>query len=333
MPKLTYKKSGVDIDLADRLIENLTPLLQSATRREVLGGIGGFGGLFRAPGRKMKDPILVSGTDGVGTKLMVAQAVGKHDTIGIDLVAMSVNDVLCSGAEPLFFLDYFATGGISPAVYRDVLRGVVAGCRQANCALLGGETAEMPGLYKKGDYDLAGFCVAVVDRPKMLDGRKIRPGDVLLGLASSGLHSNGFSLARAAFTKKELAGPWGRKLLTPTIIYVKPILKLMAAVDLLGLAHITGSGIEGNLPRCFPKGIGARIDKSSWTVPPIFREIQRRGQIDEAELFRTFNMGLGMIAVLRPEDVAKARRLLAAMKIRTAVIGQTVRGKGEVVFM
>jgi phosphoribosylformylglycinamidine cyclo-ligase len=329
--KLTYKAAGVDIDLADSLIEKIAPLIRTTNRKEVVGGIGGFGGLFRAPGRGMKEPLLVSGTDGVGTKLLVAQAVGKHDTIGIDLVAMSVNDVLCSGAEPLFFLDYFATGGIAPKVYRDVLKGVVEGCRQAGCALLGGETAEMPGLYKKGDYDLAGFAVGVVDRAKMVDGRQIRPGDVCLGLASSGLHSNGYSLGRKVFSKKELSGPWGRKLLTPTIVYVKPILKLMRTLPVLGLAHITGSGIEGNLPRCFPKGISARLGKASWPVPPLFREIQKRGHIDEAEMFRTFNMGLGMIAIVRPASAAQALRTLAAAGLKASIIGRTEKGEGRVI--
>ena len=327
---LTYRKAGVDIELADSLIERLGPLFRKAGRKEMVGGIGGFGGMFAPRFKGMKRPVLVAGTDGVGTKLMVAQATGKHDTIGIDLVAMCANDVICCGAEPLFFLDYLATGGIEPRVYCDVLKGVVEGCRQAGCALLGGETAEMPGLYKKGDYDLAGFCVGLVDEGRAVDGRGIRPGDAVVGLMSSGLHSNGFSLARKAFTKKELSGIWGRKLVVPTIIYVKPILRLMRAVRVLGIANMTGSGIEGNLPRCLPAKVSARIDRKSWRVPGIFREIQRRGGVEEAEMFRTFNMGIGMTVVVRASEAEKARRVLAGMKIRSAVIGEIVKGDGKV---
>jgi len=327
---MTYKAAGVDIDKADRLIRKLIPMIHTTNRPGTVGKIGGFGGLFAVPTRGMKRPLLVSGTDGVGTKLLVAAAVGRHDTVGIDLVAMSVNDIVCSGAEPLFFLDYFATGGIEDRVYCDVLKGVVKGCKQAGCTLLGGETAEMPGMYKRGEYDLAGFAVGVVDEAKVIDGRRIRPGDVVIGLKSSGLHSNGFSLARKVFTRKELGGAWGRKLLTPPIIYVRPLLKLMAAVDVLGIANITGGGFYDNIPRCLPEGVGVRIDRSSWRVPDLFQEIQRRGRIDDREMFRTLNMGIGMVVVVRASQADKARRLLEAAKVRTCLLGEIVRGDREV---
>lgn len=329
--KLTYKQSGVDIDLANNLIKKLMPAFRSTERPGVVGKIGGFAGLFDVPSKGMKRPLLVSGTDGVGTKLMVAQAAGKHDTIGIDLVAMSVNDIICSGAEPLFFLDYFATGGLEAKVYQAVLKGIVKGCRQAGCALLGGETAEMPGLYKKGDYDLAGFAVGVVDASAVIDGSKIKAGDVVIGLPSTGLHSNGYSLARKVFKKSELAAEWGRKLLTPTRIYVPAILALRQRVDVLGLAHITGGGFYDNIPRCLPKGVGVRVDSKSWTVPAIFREIQRRGNIDEAEMFRTLNMGIGMTAVVRVTDEDEALASLRESGIKARRIGEVIKGNGEVV--
>ena len=329
--RLTYKAAGVDIDQADSLIRKLSPLIHSADRPGVVGRVGGFGGLFAAPGGKMKRPLLVAGTDGVGTKLMVAQAVGRHDTVGLDLVAMCVNDIVCSGAEPLFFLDYIGHGGITPAVCRDIIKGVVKGCKLAGCALVGGETAEMPGMYKPGDYDLAGFAVGVVDGAKMIDGRRTRAGHAVIGLKSSGLHSNGFSLARKVFSRKELAGQWGRKLLKPTTIYVKPVLKLTRAVDVLGIANITGGGFYDNIPRCLPGGVGLRIDRRAWPVPSLFREIQKRGNIDEAEMFRTFNMGIGMVAVVRAAQADKARRVLEAEKIRTCLLGEVVKGDGRVI--
>lgn len=329
-PRLTYKAAGVDIERAENLLDKLIPLFRTTGRPGVVGGVGGFGGLFRLPTKGMKEPLLVAATDGVGTKLLVANAVGRHDTVGIDLVAMNVNDLLCCGAEPLFFLDYFATGGIAAKVYTDVLRGVVRGCRQAGCALVGGETAEMPGLYKKGDYDLAGFAVGIVDRARVIDGRRIRPGDAAIGLKSSGLHSNGFSLARKVFTRKELGGAWGRKLLRPTLIYVKPVLKLLRKVQVLGLAHITGGGFFDNIPRCLPKGVGVRIDRSAWHVPTLFREIQKRGNVADREMFHTFNMGIGIVAVVRPRNAARARRLLEANGVRTCLVGEITRGNGRV---
>ena len=329
--RLTYKAAGVDVDLTGSLITQLAPMIRSTRRPGVVGDVGGFGALFKAPGRDMKRPLLVAATDGVGTKLLVARAARRHDTVGVDLVAMSVNDLLCCGAEPLFFLDYFATGGIAPTVYRDVLKGVVRGCRQARCALIGGETAEMPGLYKTGDYDLAGFAVGVVDQDKLIDGSAIRPGDAVLGLKSSGLHSNGFSLARKVFTRSELAGAWGRKLLKPTLIYVRPMLKLIRALPVLGIAHITGGGFPDNIPRCLPKRLAVRVDRAAWRVPTLFREIQKRGRVDEAEMFRTFNMGIGMIAVVRARHAARARGILAAQKVRTCLLGEIVKGDGRVI--
>ena len=329
--KLTYKAAGVDIDLADSLIEKLIPMIHTTNRPEVVGGVGGFAGLFRAPGAGMKQPMLVASTDGVGTKLLVAIAAGKHDTVGIDLVAMSVNDLLCCGAEPLLFLDYFATGGITAEVYRDVLKGVVNGCRQAGCALLGGETAEMPDMYGQGDYDLAGFAVGIVDGAKLIDGRRIKPGDMVLGLKSSGLHSNGFSLVRKVFSKDELAGDWGRKLLVPTVIYVKPVLDLISKVDVLGLAHITGGGFYGNIPRCLSEGTSVLVNRSAWRVPAIFAEIQKRGNVDEVEMFRTFNMGIGLVAVVRASDADKARAVLREHKIEACVLGEVTKGDGSVV--
>ncbi len=329
--KLTYRAAGVDIDQADSLIRKLSPLIHSADRPGVVGKIGGFGGLFKVPGAGMKRPLLVSATDSVGTKVLIAVATGKHDTVGIDVMGMNVNDLICCGAEPLFFLDYIGHGGIAPGVYRDIIKGVVKGCKLAGCALLGGETAEMPGLYRKGEYDLAGFAVGVVDGAKIIDGRRIRAGDVVIGLKSSGLHSNGFSLARKVFSGKELAGQWGRKLLKPTTIYVKPMLKLIKAVDVLGIANITGGGFYDNIPRCLPGGVGVRIDRRAWRVPPLFREIQKRGNVEEPEMFRTFNMGIGMVAVVRSGQADKARRVLEAGKIKTCLLGEVVKGDGAVI--
>ena len=328
--KLTYKGAGVDIAEADRFIRGIASLVRSTHRPGVVGRIGGFSGLFRVPCKGMADPLLVASTDGVGTKLLVAKAVGKHDTVGIDLVAMCVNDVITCGAEPLFFLDYFATGKVAADRAHQIMKGIAAGCRQAGCAILGGETAEMPGLYGRGDYDLAGFCIGVVDRASMLDSRRVRLGDAVLGLASNGLHSNGFSLVRKVFSKKELRGKWGRRLLKPTRIYVKPILAVHRAGILRGAANITGGGFYDNIPRCLPRGKSVRIDQRAWRVPALFGEIQRRGQVDEHEMFHTFNMGIGMVAIVGPDDVARAQRVLSRLRIKSMAIGEVVRGTGEV---
>jgi len=318
---LTYKKAGVDIEEGDRLVRRIKPFAQSTRRPEVLEGIGGFGALFRLNRPRMKDPVLVSGTDGVGTKLKLAFLLNKHDTVGIDLVAMCVNDILTLGAEPLFFLDYFATGRLRHEEAAKVIQGIAAGCREAGAALIGGETAELPGFYARGEYDLAGFAGGVVERSRIIDGRNIREGDALIALPSSGLHSNGYSLARNVLLDapgagprkryKELGQPVGEVLLTPTRIYVKPVLSILKRHAVKGMAHITGGGLTENLPRVLPKGLGIRIQKATWSPGPVFRLIQQRGGIDEAEMYRTFNMGVGFVVVVDPRSVT---RTLAALR-------------------
>jgi len=309
----TYREAGVDIDAGDEFVDRIKPLVRSTFRPEVLTDLGGFGGLFGLRAEKYQEPVLVSGTDGVGTKLKIAFLMDRHDTIGIDLVAMCVNDIVVSGAEPLFFLDYFATGKLSVAKAQEVVRGIAEGCRQAGCALIGGETAEMPSMYADGEYDLAGFAVGVVDKPKIIDGKSIVAGDILVGLASSGLHSNGYSLARrvlfdqASLTPAsrlpELDRPLGEVLLAPTRIYAKQVLSLMQEFPVKGIAHITGGGITENLPRVLPKGVGACIARNAWPVPPIFGVMSRLGQVDREEMYRVFNMGIGMILVV-PSNAA-----------------------------
>jgi len=332
MPKqLTYRDAGVDIAEGDGFVKAIRPTIEKTRRPGVVGTVGAFSGLFRVPRKGMKDPLLVASTDGVGTKLLVANAVGKHDTIGIDLVAMCVNDVITCGAEPLFFLDYFATGKLETGHACAVVRGIARGCRQAGCAVLGGETAEMPGLYSAGHYDLAGFCVGVVDRKRLIDGKGVKSGDAVLGLASNGIHSNGLSLARKVFSGADLRGRWGRTLLKPTRIYVKPVLALHNAGVVRGVANITGGGFYDNIPRCLPRGRAVRIDRKAWRVPPIFREIQRRGNIEDAEMFHTFNMGIGMVVIVRHRDVARAQRILSQFKVKSVVIGEVTRGDGDVI--
>jgi len=309
-----YRDAGVDIEAGDALVERIKPLAASTHRPGVVGGLGGFGGLFAMP-EGFTDPVLVSGTDGVGTKLLVAQALGRHDTIGIDLVAMCVNDIVVSGAEPLFFLDYFATGRLSVDEGAEVVGGIAEGCRQAGCALLGGETAEMPGMYAPGHYDLAGFAVGVVERSAILDGSAVRPGWRLVGLPSSGLHSNGYSLVRKVLVDSGrfdmgvdpggLRAPLGEVLLTPTRIYVKELLALRATHPIGALAHITGGGLPGNLPRVLPEGCGVTLFDSSWVVPPIMRLLQEEGHLSDDDLLRTFNCGIGMVAAV-PAEAAEA---------------------------
>jgi phosphoribosylformylglycinamidine cyclo-ligase len=304
----TYRDAGVDIDAGDEFVDRIKPLVRSTFRPEVLTDLGGFGGLFRLQTKKYEDPVLVSGTDGVGTKLKIAFMMDKHDTVGIDLVAMCVNDVAVSGAEPLFFLDYFATGKLAVPKAQQVVSGIADGCRQAGCALIGGETAEMPSFYTDGEYDLAGFAVGVVDRPKMIDGKAIQPGNAIIGLSSSGLHSNGYSLARRVLFDKakltvtsrlpELDRSLGDILLTPTRIYAKQILTLIKECPIKGIAHITGGGITENLPRVFPAGVRARINRKSWTVPPIFQVLSRLGEVEREEMYRVFNMGIGLILIV-----------------------------------
>jgi phosphoribosylformylglycinamidine cyclo-ligase len=315
---LTYRDAGVDIDAGDALVEAIKPLARRTMRPEVLAGIGGFGALCEIP-KKYRQPVLVSGTDGVGTKLKLAFEFGRHDTVGVDLVAMSVNDVLVQGAEPLFFLDYFACGRLDPRVAAEVIAGIARGCELAGCALIGGETAEMPGMYAQGEYDLAGFCVGVVEREQILDGRSIAPGDTVIGIASSGAHSNGYSLIRKILerAKPDLGGnlggvPLSQALLAPTRIYVKPVLALMQQRPVKGLAHITGGGIVGNVPRILPAGLRAAIRGAAWPRPPLFAWLKELGGVSEEEMYRVFNCGIGMVVVVAREHAARAVQLLQA---------------------
>jgi phosphoribosylformylglycinamidine cyclo-ligase len=330
MSCITYKKAGVDIDGADAFLAKIKPLLKKTSRPEVLGDIGGFSGLFKPQIKRMKDPILVSSTDGVGTKLMVADFVGKYDTLGLDLVAMCVDDVVVVGAEPLFFLDYIACGKLDSEKLYDLMKGITKGCQIAGCALIGGETAELPGMYAKDKFDLAGFCVGMVSSEKIIDGRRCRVGDRLIGLASSGLHSNGYSLVRKLFPPEEIKGDLGKELIRPTRIYAKTILSLLKKVNVKSMSHITGGGFYDNIPRALPKRIAARIAKGSWPVPPIFKKIQRRGQIEESEMFRTFNMGIGMVLVLDPWSTSRVLTLLADVGQKAWIIGELVEGTNSV---
>ena len=324
----SYKDAGVDIVAGDALVERIKPMAARTRRPELLSGVGGFGGLFAIPPGKYKEPVLVSGTDGVGTKLKLAFSMGRHDTVGIDLVAMSVNDVLTCGAEPLFFLDYFATSRLDVDQAEKVIAGIVTGCEQSGCSLLGGETAEVPGFYGAGEYELAGFCVGIVERSTIIDGKKIAPGDRVLGIASSGLHSNGYSLARKIIADRKLALTdsvdglqLGDALLAPTKIYVKDILALTAQVSVKGLAHITGSGLPGNVPRCLPDGTRAVLTETAWKRPPIFAALQQLGSVARDEMYNTFNMGLGMTVVVAPGDVAKSLELLRARGLEAWDVG------------
>ncbi|MFA4991459.1 MAG: phosphoribosylformylglycinamidine cyclo-ligase [Candidatus Omnitrophota bacterium] len=327
---MNYKKSGVDIDKANNFVLDIAKMVKSTRRKEVICDIGGFSALTRIP-KKYKEPILVSSTDGVGTKLKVAEVLNRHDTIGIDLVAMSVNDVIVTGAEPLFFLDYFATGSLNDRKARDIIKGVVRGCEQAGCALIGGETAEMPDMYKGEEYDLAGFCVGVVEKDKIIDGRYVRPGDMIIGIQSSGAHSNGFSLIRKVFTKSEMKGKIGRAVLTPTIIYAKTILSLMKKVKVKSLAHITGGGFYDNIPRVLPRNASCLIYKELWDKPYIFDLIQKRAGISDKDMYRTFNMGIGMVVVVDKREVSKARGVIKSFGLKSWAIGEVIKGKGEVI--
>jgi phosphoribosylformylglycinamidine cyclo-ligase len=315
---LSYRDAGVDIDAGDALVERIKPFAKRTLRPEVLAGIGGFGALVELP-KRFKTPVLVSGTDGVGTKLKLAFALHRHDTVGIDLVAMSANDVLVQGAEPLFFLDYFACGKLDVAVAAEVIEGIARGCELAGCALIGGETAEMPGMYPDGEYDLAGFCVGVVEKDGVIDGRDIAAGDAVLGLASSGAHSNGYSLirrildrARPDFAADFHGRPLAEVLMAPTRIYVKPVLGLVQEVRVKGLAHITGGGLVENVPRVLPDGVRAVLEKAAWPLPPLFRWLQEEASIADAELHRVFNCGIGMVAILAARDADRAARALRA---------------------
>ena len=328
-PSLSYKDAGVDINAGNELVKRIKPHVKRTTRPEVIGGLGGFGALCALPG-KYKEPILVSGTDGVGTKLRLAIDLKKHDTIGIDLVAMCVNDLVVQGAEPLFFLDYYATGKLEVDVASDVVKGIAEGCVQSGCALVGGETAEMPGMYHAGDYDLAGFCVGVVEKSKIIDGSKVQAGDALIALGSSGPHSNGYSLIRKVIdvagvnpATEQLAGKaLGDQLLAPTKIYVKSVLELIEKVDVHAIAHLTGGGFWENIPRVLPDNTKAVIDEKSWEWQPVFKWLQEKGNIDSYEMYRTFNCGVGMVIALPQADVEKALNLLRQAGENAWLIGQ-----------
>lgn len=322
MKTLTYKSSGVDIDKANAFVGGIQGMMAATMSKSVLQRKGAFGGLFELRG-KFKNPVLVSSTDGVGTKLLIAKAARKHDTVGIDLVAMNVNDILCSGARPLFFLDYIACGKVKVDVLSEVVKGIAEGCRQAGCSLVGGETAEMPGLYKEDDYDLAGFTVGVVEKSRIIDGSSIRAGDRMIGLASSGLHSNGFSLARKVFSAKEQQAMAG-ELLQPTRIYVKPVLAVLEKYVVHGIAHITGGAFYEKLTKILPRGKCFEVDRQSWPVPNIFQKIQKKGKINASEMFRTFNMGIGMVLVTSPADVKGIQALLSRGGVESFEIGGVV---------
>ncbi len=333
---LTYRDAGVDIDVGDALVDDIKKIVRSTRRPEVLAGVGGFGALVGLP-KKYKQPILVSGTDGVGTKLRLGIDSGRVTGLGQDLVAMCVNDVLVSGAEPLFFLDYFATGKLDNRVAAQVIKGIAQGCKLAGCALVGGETAEMPGMYHGGDFDLAGFCVAVVEKSKIIDGSKIKPGDVLIALPSSGPHSNGYSLVRKVLERSGQSlddrlgqGTLGDALLAPTNIYVKPILKLLdAGIPVRGMAHITGGGITGNLTRCFPKGCAAAVDTKSWTRPQVFDWLQSQGGVEQDEMWRVFNNGVGFVVVVPRLRADETLAALKRQRVAAWMLGEVVKGKND----
>ncbi len=332
----TYAAAGVNIEAGNEVVRRIKSHVGRTRTPGVLGAIGGFGGLFAPDFSGMSEPILVSGTDGVGTKLKLAFTLKKHDTVGIDLVAMCVNDVLCAGARPLFFLDYFATGKLEPEVAEAVVKGIADGCVQAGCALIGGETAELPGFYETGEYDLAGFCVGLVDKPKIIDGTQIQPGDVILGLPSSGLHSNGYSLARKVLEPlgyenehSSLGRTIGTAMLEPTRIYVKPVLSLLEKIAVRGMVHITGGGFYENIPRVLPAGTRAAIQKGAWPIPPIFALIQERAAIAEREMFTTFNMGIGLVIIVAAADAEAANAHLQAQGETVYTLGVIEVGEGE----
>ena len=327
---ISYRDAGVDIEAGDALIEQIKPYAKRTMRTEVLAGIGGFGSLFEMP-KKFKNPVLVSGTDGVGTKLKLAFQLNKHDTVGIDLVAMSVNDILVQGAEPLFFLDYFACGKLEVGTAAVVIKGIAEGCEQSGCALVGGETAEMPGMYPAGEYDLAGFAVGCVDKENIINGKTIATGDVVLGLASSGAHSNGYSLIRKLIDKSgiDMNADFHGKIfkdvvMAPTRIYVKPLLQLIKAMPVKGMAHITGGGLTENVPRVLPAGLTAEIKRDSWVMPPLFSWLQQQGNVTDDEMHRTFNCGIGMVVIMSQENAKDAKKLLEATGETVSVIG-TIR--------
>jgi len=325
--KITYKSSGVDIDKANKLVTDYKRFAASTKIKGVISDVGSFGALFRPGFRRFKDPLLVSSTDGVGTKLKIAFLADKHDTVGIDLVAMSVNYILCSGAEGLFFLDYIATGKIRSSVLRDVVKGISVACKEAGYALVGGETAEMPGMYGEGEYDLAGFGVGIVDKKNVIDGAGTIAGDVVLGLESSGLHSNGYSLVRKALSARELK-LYSKELLKPTRLYAKHVLNLTKKVKIKGIANITGGAFYDKIPRIIPKGMAIEISKDSWSPPWIFEFIKKKGNIEDREMYRALNMGIGMVVVVGRNSVDKAQSTLSATGLKSHVIGRVLKGNG-----
>jgi len=332
---MTYRDAGVDIDAGNAVVERIKPLVRRSFRPEVMGGLGGFGALFDLS-NKYREPVLVSGTDGVGTKLKLAQQLGRHDTIGIDLVGMCVNDVLVQGAEPLFFLDYFATGKLDVDTTVAVVGGIAKGCEMAGCALIGGETAEMPDMYPPGEYDLAGFTVGAVEKSKLLDGSKVRAGDILVGIASSGPHSNGYSLIRRIYDRAGRPAEvdvGGTRLIDalmmPTALYVKPILELLGAHDLHAMAHITGGGLTENIIRVIPEGLGLRIEASAIVLPPVFDWLQREGSVADEEMWRTFNCGVGFVLVVAPSDVAAVAADLDRLGLAHRAIGEVATESGN----
>ncbi len=329
---VTYKTSGVDIDKANRLVDDIKVMAKSTMNPSAISRPGSFGALFSFDANKYKNPVLVSSTDGVGTKLLVANLTGKHDKVGIDLVAMNVNDVLCTGAKPLFFLDYIACGSLNKRIYTNVLKGIVEGCRQAGCALIGGETAEMPGMYKGKDYDLAGFTVGVVESDKLKDGSSIRYGDVVIGLASSGIHSNGYSLVRKVLSPADQK-KYAKVLMEPTRIYVKQVLALLEKFDVHGMAHITGGAFYEKLTKVLPKGLCFSIRKNSWRVPRIFQLIQDKGRVPDHDMYKTFNMGIGFVLVVSPKDVVAIQAFLRQYQEEFFVIGEVIQdAKQKIVF-
>ena len=337
----SYKEAGVDIDLANQIVKGIKPLISKTSIPGVLSGIGGFGGLFSLAEQNYKEPVLVSSTDGVGTKLKIAFTLNKHNTVGIDLVAMSVNDIITCGAKPLFFLDYISIGKLSKKVVVELIKGITEGCKIADCALLGGETAEMPGFYPEGEYDLAGFAVGIVEKSKIIDGRKIKKGDSVIGIASNGLHSNGFSLARKVLLEEKrydlektvpsLKKTLGEELLAPTRIYVQPILCLLEKYKILGIAHITGGGIVENIPRILPEEVSVKIDRESCPTPSIFSFIQKEGKISNEEMYRTFNMGIGMVLIVRPDKAEQIINELKIIKYDSYIVGKVIKGNKQII--
>ncbi|MFQ3574411.1 MAG: phosphoribosylformylglycinamidine cyclo-ligase [Thermodesulfovibrionales bacterium] len=340
---LTYKKAGVDIQEGDRFVKDISPIVKTTFRPEVMMDIGSFGALFRLDMNRYKNPVLVSGTDGVGTKLKIAFMMDKHDTIGIDLVAMCVNDILTLGAEPLFFLDYLAVGRLDVNRSTQIIKGIVEGCKMAGCSLIGGETAEMAGFYNDNEYDVAGFAVGIVEADKIIRGQTVTEGDVLIGLQSTGIHSNGYSLVRRLFFDSlgwdlgrylpELETSLGEELLKPTAIYVKPVIDVLRLNNVKSMAHITGGGITGNVPRAIPEGLSIIIEKGSWHIPPIFNIIKELGNVAEEEMYRTFNMGIGFVIICSEQDYQSVSEVLKDSSVSHYLIGKIKKGDGGVEYV